>query len=111
VLGDRGGASRQIPFTREELGLSEEEVAFYNVISQMKSDSFENKFIAELIHKVVKVMKTKFQPDWKSPHRGNVLSSVTLSVRKVLMDANVSVEQLGFLTKAIVDQAKEQYRD
>jgi len=96
---------------REELGLSEEEVAFYNVIAQMRSDAFENEFIAELIHKVVKVMKTKFQPDWTSPHRGNVLSSVTLSVRKVLMDANVSTEQLGFLTKAIVDQAKEQYKD
>ncbi|KPV43825.1 type I restriction endonuclease subunit R [Alicyclobacillus ferrooxydans] len=96
---------------RENLGLSEEEVAFYNVISQMRSDAFSNEFIADLIHKVVRAMKTKFQPDWTSPHRQNVMSSVTLSVKKVLLDARVSAEQLSFLTKAIVEQAKEQYKN
>jgi len=96
---------------RDKLGLSEEEVAFYNVIAQMNSDAFSNEFVADLIHKVVKAMKTKFQPDWTSPHRQNVMSSVTLSVKKVLMDTKISAEQLSFLTKAIVEQAKEQYKD
>lgn len=96
---------------REKLGLSEEEVAFYTIIAQMKLDAFSNEFVADLIHKVVAAMKTKFQPDWTSPHRQNVMSSVILSVKKVLMDAKVSAEQLSFLTKALVDQAKEQYKD
>ncbi|KYP80027.1 type I restriction endonuclease subunit R [Ferroacidibacillus organovorans] len=96
--------------SRSDLGLSDEEVAFYNVVTQMGNSAFSNEFVADLIHKVVKAMKQKFQPDWTSTHRADVLASVNLAVKHVLMKEKIKGEQLRFLTNAIVEQAKEQYK-
>ncbi|QRF22836.1 type I restriction endonuclease subunit R [Alicyclobacillus sp. TC] len=96
---------------RQDLGLSEEEVAFYNIVSQMGQESFTNEFVANLIHQVVSAMKKKFQPDWTSPHRADVFASVSLAVKHVLLKENITGEPLRFLTSAIVEEAKQQYKD
>jgi type I restriction enzyme R subunit len=55
-----------------------------------------------LVHKVVTAMKKEYKVD--------VLSIVNLAVKMVLMREKITGEQLKFLTKAIVVQAKEQYK-
>lgn len=96
---------------REDLGLSEEEAAFYDIIASKGMESFSNEFLADLIHKIVAAMKKTFKADWTSPHRSDVLSSVNLAVRQVLLKEKIKGEQLKFLTNAIVEHAKEQYKD
>ncbi|MBB6446552.1 type I restriction endonuclease subunit R [Bacillus benzoevorans] len=96
---------------QDELGLSEEEVAFYHIIENMGNKAFTNDFIANLVHKVLEAMKKQFKVDWTNPHRSDVLSKVNLAVKMVLMKEKITGEQLKFLTNAIVEQAKEQYKD
>jgi type I restriction enzyme, R subunit len=97
--------------SQDEMGLSEEEVAFYHIIESMGNEAFTNEFIANLVHKVVAAMKKEFKVDWTNPHRSDVLSKVNLAVKMVLLREKIKGEQLQFLTNALVDQAKEQYKD
>lgn len=97
---------------RNDLGLSEEEVAFYNVVQRLGQDAFSNEVMAGLVHKIVKAMKKEFKPDWTSAHRSDVLSAVSLAVKRVLIQEKIKGEQLrSELTKAIIEEAKEQYKD
>lgn len=105
----RKGLEEELRF-QEELGLSEEEMAFYHIIESLQEDAFSHSFIADLVHKVVAAMKKEFKVDWTNQHRADVLAKVNLAVKMVLMKENVKGEQLQFLTKAIIEQAKEQYK-
>lgn len=96
---------------RMELGLSEEEVVFYEIISNMDNASFDNQFMAKLVHQVVDSMKKQFQVDWTNPHRQDILSKVNLAVKATLIKNKIKPEQLKFLTNAFVEEAKEQFKD
>jgi type I restriction enzyme R subunit len=96
---------------KEALGLTEEEMVFYDLIEHMGDGVFSNEFLAGLVRKVVAAMKKEFQIDWTNPHRQDVLAKVTLAVKMVLMRENIKGEQLRFLTNAIIEKAKEKYKD
>ncbi|MEH7021216.1 type I restriction endonuclease subunit R [Priestia megaterium] len=95
----------------DALGLTDEEVAFYHIIENLGNNAFSNDFIADLVHKILVAMKKEFKVDWTNPHRSDVLSKVNLAVKMVLMREKITGKQLKFLTNAIVEQAKEQYKD
>lgn len=94
---------------RRDLGLSEEEVAFYDLVASMGEKTFTNEFMANLVHQVLKEMKKQFQVDWAEPHRSDILAKVSLAVKKVLIREKVSGEAFQFLSKAFVDEAKVKY--
>lgn len=96
---------------RQELGLSDEEIEFYKVITSLELDAFDNQFIANLIHKIVKEVKKQLSVDWTSEHRRDIYAKVKLSVKKVLIREKIKGKQLEFITNAIMKQAEEQYRD
>jgi type I restriction enzyme, R subunit len=96
---------------KEQLGLSDEEMVFYYIVENMGNSAFTNDFVAGLIRKVVTAMKKEFQIDWTNPHRQDILAKVTLAVKMVLMREKVTGEQMKFLTNAIVEKAKEKYKD
>lgn len=96
---------------KELLGLSDEEMVFYYIVENMGNSAFTNDFVAGLIRKVVTAMKREFQIDWTNPRRQDILAKVTLAVKMVLMREKVTEEQMKFLTNAIVEKAKEKYKD
>jgi type I restriction enzyme, R subunit len=96
---------------RQSMGLSQEEVEFYKVITALEMDSFENEFIANLIHKVVKEVKKQLSIDWTSEHRRDIYAKVKLSVKRVLIREKINRQQIEFITNAIMKQAEEQYKD
>lgn len=96
---------------REELGLSDEEVEFYKAITALELDAFDNEFLADLIHKVLKQLKKNLGEDWTSDHRKNIYAKVKLSVKSVLMREKITGKQLEFITKAIMKEAEKQYRN
>ena len=106
----RKGMESELHF-QDDLGLSDEEAAFYYIIENLGNKAFTNEFVANLVHKILAAMKKEFKVDWTNPHRADVLSKVNLAVKMVLMKEKISGEQLKFLTNAIVEQAKEQYKD
>lgn len=96
---------------RQELGLSDEEVEFYKVITSLELEAFDNQFIANLIHKIVKEVKKQLSVDWTSEHRRDIYAKVKLSVKKVLIREKIKGKQLEFITNAVMKQAEEQYKD
>ncbi|WP_243767731.1 type I restriction endonuclease subunit R [Paenibacillus agricola] len=95
---------------RKDLGLSEEEISFYEIIASLEKQSFTNKFIADLVHKVLKEMKKEFKAGWTESHRTDILAKVKLAVIRVLNREKVTGEMLKFLTNALVDEAKDKYK-
>ncbi|WP_246476645.1 type I restriction enzyme endonuclease domain-containing protein [Salicibibacter cibi] len=73
--------------------------------------AFNNQFLAELIHKVVKELKKNLSQDWTSEHRKSIYAKMSMSVKRVLMQEGIKGEQLKFITNAIMDEAEEQYKD
>jgi type I restriction enzyme, R subunit len=80
------------------------------LFQNMGNEAFSNECIAGLVRKVVSAMKEELQYDWTNPHRQDVLSKVTTSVKLVLMREQIKWEQLRFLTNVILEQAKEKHR-
>ena len=67
-----------------ELGLTEEEYAFYSVLSENRSTSFlDDDKMKELIHTIVDVVRKNATVDWEK--RDDVRAKLRLTVRKVLM--------------------------
>ncbi|WP_033826823.1 type I restriction enzyme endonuclease domain-containing protein [Bacillus andreraoultii] len=46
---------------RQALGLSDEEIEFYKVITSLELDDFDNQFITDLIHKIVREVKKQLE--------------------------------------------------
>ena len=68
----------------DELGLTEEEYAFYSVLKENKSTSFlEDGKMKELIHTIVDVVRKNATVDWEK--RDDVRAKLRLTVRKILM--------------------------
>jgi type I restriction enzyme R subunit len=96
---------------RKDLGLSDEEAEFYKAITALEIDAFDNQFLADLIHKIVKQLKKNLGEDWTSDHRRNIYAKVKLAVKKVLLDEKITGKQMEFITNAVMKEAEEQYRD
>ena len=68
----------------DELGLTEEEYAFYSVLKENKSTSFlDDDKMKELIHTIVDVVRKNATVDWEK--RDDVRAKLRLTVRKILM--------------------------
>jgi len=59
----------------------------------MENASFDNQFMADLVHQVVKNMKKEFQVDWTNPHHRDILLKVNLAVKATLMKNKIQPEQ------------------
>ncbi|WP_031545357.1 type I restriction endonuclease subunit R [Salinicoccus luteus] len=95
---------------RKALGLSDEEAEFYKAITAMESDAFDNKFLADLVHEVVKELKKNLSQDWLSDHRKNIHAKVSNAVKVVLIRNGIKGEKLIKIREAIMEQAEEQYK-
>ena len=68
----------------EELGLTEEEYAFYTILKENSSTHFlEDKVMRELIHLIVETIRKNATVDWEK--RDDVRAKLRLTVKKLLM--------------------------
>ena len=68
----------------DEIGLTEEEYAFYSVLSQNESTKMlEDKKMKELVHHIVNIIRKNATVDWSK--RSDVRAKLRLTVRKLLM--------------------------
>jgi type I restriction enzyme R subunit len=81
-LGGRGTACR-------ELGLSSEELAFFEVVAANFGDLYDGAFLRDLIHDVVETIKKNLKVDWTEPHCEDVKAAVRSAVKRVLRRRNV----------------------
>ncbi len=94
-----------------ELGLEEDELAFYDAVAENLEGIYDTPFLRDLIHEVVQRIKRNLKVDWTEPHRDDVKAAVRAAVRNVLRQKNVQAADLEALVGKIMEQAEALYRD
>jgi type I restriction enzyme R subunit len=98
---------------KQELGLSDEELAFYDIIAMGAPEGLptENEWLAGLVRDVVQAVKKNLKVDWTRAHRKDVYASVESAVKMVLRRRRIKGEQLRFLQNRLMKQAEALYED
>ena len=89
-----------------ELGLSEEELAFYDILAAKKEIIKEEGPIQDIVHGVVKAVKKNLQLDWTK--KENAKASIRLAVKKELR-GKISITKLNEILQDIMEQAEGQF--
>ncbi len=93
------------------LGLSPEELAFYDAVAANFLNLYNEAFLRDLVHDVVQVVKNNLKVDWTQPHRDEVKAAVRSAVRRVLRRREVREEDLEPFMGYILTQAEALYAD
>lgn len=94
--------------TRIQLGLSEEEEAFYEILAKHKTAISDFDFIKEIVKEITASIKKNLQIDWfKKP---DARAQIMLAVRRVLQKKGVT-EELKEILDEIMEQAEARYRE
>jgi type I restriction enzyme R subunit len=96
---------------KQELGLSDEELGFYDVVCLGAPHGIpaDNAWIAGLVHQVVEAVRANLKVDWTQAHRRDVHASVQSAVNRVLRKNHVRGEAFTFLQKRLMQQAEATY--
>ena len=92
----------------KELGLTEDELAFYDLLAANEKLLNVKGPMQELVHKVVDSVKKNLQLDWTK--KDNAKAAIRLAVKKELR-GKVPFSELDKLLKEVIEQAEGQYRD
>ncbi len=93
---------------RKELGLDEEELAFYDLLSSKESLLNKQGPIQDLVHNVVASVKKNLQLDWTK--KEDAKAAIRLAVKKELKGI-VPFSELDNLLKEVIEQAEGQFKD
>lgn len=98
---------------KRDLGLSDEELAFFDVIVMGESSGLHtnNEWIASLVRDVVRAMRNNLQVDWTRAHRRDVYAGVESAVKMVLRRRKIRGEQFTFILNRLMKQAEALYGD
>ncbi|NBB87162.1 MAG: HsdR family type I site-specific deoxyribonuclease [Bacteroidetes bacterium] len=96
---------------QDELGLSEEEMAFYSAIEGLEGQTYDMPFLCDLVREIVGVVKNNLEVDWTKPHRENVKASVKSAVKMVLRRRGIGAEHFQFILSRVMEQAETRYRE
>jgi type I restriction enzyme R subunit len=92
----------------KQLGLTEDELAFYDLLSANEKIINEAGPIQDLVHKVVASVKRNLQLDWAK--KEDARAAIRLAVKKELK-GKVPFSELDNLLKEVLEQAEGQYSD
>jgi type I restriction enzyme R subunit len=94
-----------------ELGLAQEELAFYDAVAANYDTIYDVGFLRDLVHEVVQTIKRNLKVDWTEPHREDVKASVRAAVKRVLRNRGVKTEDFDMFVGEIMKQAEALYTD
>lgn len=92
----------------KQLGLTEDELAFYDLLSANEKLLNQKGPIQDLVHKVVASVKKNLQLDWTK--KEDARAAIRLAVKKELR-GKVSFSELDKLLKEVIEQAEGQYKN
>jgi len=93
------------------LGLSTEELAFFDAVAAQGEGLYDDPFLCDLIHDVVTSIRANLKVDWTKPHRDDVRAAVTSAVKRTLRRKRVRVEDMERFLGAFMTQAEALYGD
>jgi type I restriction enzyme R subunit len=94
-----------------ELGLAEEEVAFYDAIAENAARVYDEAFLRDLVHDVVQTIKRNLKVDWTEPHRDQVRAEIRAAVKRVLRKREVREADFEPFIARFIQQAEAQYAE
>jgi type I restriction enzyme R subunit len=92
----------------QELGLDENELAFYDLLNSHKEKLNQKGPIQDLVHRVVKSVQDNLEIDWT--RKENAKSAIRLALKKELKGI-VPFSELDQILKEIIEQAEGQFGD
>ena len=92
----------------KQMGLTEDELAFYDLLAANEKILNEKGPIQDLVHKVVASVKKNLQLDWSK--KEDARAAIRLAVKKELR-GKVPFSELDRLLKEVIEQAEGQYGD
>jgi type I restriction enzyme, R subunit len=88
-----------------ELGVTEEELAFYDALAADASAAYDDEFLRDLVHEVVQTVKRNLRVDWTAPHRDDVRAAIRSAVKRTLRQRGVGPEHFDRFVEAVMEQA------
>lgn len=92
----------------KELGLTEEELAFYDLLNSKGELINQKGPIQDLVHAVVNSVKKNLQLDWSK--KEDAKAAIRLAVKKELK-GKVPFSELDNILKEVIEQAEGQFKD
>lgn len=92
----------------KELGLSDDELAFYDLLISNEKILNQKGPIQDLVHKVVASVKKNLQLDWAK--KQDARAAIRLAVKRELK-GKVPFSELDRILKEVIEQAEGQYKD
>jgi type I restriction enzyme R subunit len=92
----------------KQLGLTEDELAFYDLLSANEKLINQEGPIQDLVHKIVASVKKNLQLDWTK--KEDAKAAIRLAVKRELK-GKVPFSELDQLLKEVIEQAEGQYSD
>jgi type I restriction enzyme R subunit len=96
---------------KQETGLSDEELAFYDAIAGLGEGAYDMPFLCDLVRDVVQAAKRNLKVDWTKPHRENVKAGVQTAVKNTLRRKKIKADQFEFILRRVMEQAEALYAD
>jgi type I restriction enzyme R subunit len=91
------------------LGLAQDELAFYDAVSDNYKHVYDEPFLRDLVHEVVQTIKRNLKVDWTEPHRDDVRAAVRTAVRRVLRRKDLKADDFEPFMDRFMAQAKALY--
>ncbi len=91
------------------LGLSEEEVAFYDALSQGKKHINDNEQLKKIVKDLVKIIRRDLMIDWTNNEQ--IKARIRANVRILLLQNNIPKKEGDQILELILSQAKSLYAD
>jgi type I restriction enzyme R subunit len=107
-LLDIANEFKQDDIRTKQLGLTEDELAFYDLLSANEKILNQTGPIQDLVHNVVASVKKNLQLDWAK--KEDARAAIRLAVKKELR-GKVPFSELDRLLKEVIEQAEGQYRE
>ena len=96
---------------KQQFGLSNEEVAFYDTLVLTGGKLYDQPFLAELVREIVPAIRDNLKPDWTRSSREDIQASIRSAVRRVLMRKGVKKEDFDLIIARIMEHAQAVYAD
>lgn len=91
------------------LGLSVEELRFFEVVQQAYPDVWDAKALRDVIHAVVATVRRNLKVDWTRAHRADVRAAVVSAVKRTLYKQGVQRAQLDAMAAIVMAQAEQRW--
>jgi type I restriction enzyme R subunit len=91
----------------QNLNLSDEEIAFYDIVSKGKKYINSEKEIRKIAINLTTYLKNKVTIDWINQEQ--VKAEIRMSIRNILRKANIPFEEIDKLIPIIMEQAENNY--